>query len=162
MKNKKKFQEFMALLGEIHEKKMTPTFLKAYWTILESYSDEQCEMAFKQVIAHSRFFPKPADLLEYIMGTETQKAISSWQETMKVLETRYPGEDTKVNWIVDHTVKAIGGWDYLSSLSFDELKWVEKRFLEHYPVIEKKRHEQLLGNTFKAEQLIEGKIKEMD
>lgn len=57
----------MILIGELFDKNLSEELLDIYWQILEAFNDEQCEQAFKKVMASAKFFPKPADILEHLI-----------------------------------------------------------------------------------------------
>jgi len=141
MKNKKRFMEQMTLWGEIHEKKITDVLKNYYWKIFEPFSDEACEMAFKKV--GLKWFPKPQDFLDVLQVNKEDTAIEAWQKVMDCLSAGTRSNDLTI----ERTVKALGGWDHLGLQSFDELKWTEKRFKEHYDVVEKRREIELLEDA---------------
>ena len=68
MKNEVKFKEYMATLCELYDRQISKLLTDLYWKILEPFTDEQCEEAFKEIISSCRFFPKPADFREVILG----------------------------------------------------------------------------------------------
>ena len=63
MKNETKFKEYMAMMCELHDRTVSKLLTDLYWKVLEAYTDEQCEAAFKELIYSSKFFPKPADFV---------------------------------------------------------------------------------------------------
>jgi hypothetical protein len=50
---------------------------------------------------------------------------------MSGLECGVIPEDRRIK----ESIRRIGGWDWLSGQSYDELHWLEKRFLEHFDQI---------------------------
>ena len=67
MKDKEKFKGFMMIVGELFDKNPSQQLLDVYWQILEPFTDEQCEAAFKKVITTVKFFPKPADFMDHLL-----------------------------------------------------------------------------------------------
>lgn len=133
MKNKQRLAEFLTLMADIHEKDISKAKVEYYWEFLESFTDEQCEMAFKKV--GRKWFPKPQDFLDVLHGSNEDRSLVGWQDVMKCLTDGKRSENLDIN----RTVSALGGWDNLESQSFDELQWTEKRFKEHFEVIEKRQ-----------------------
>jgi hypothetical protein len=71
MKNEIKFKEYMTMLCELHDKILSDMMKDLYWKVLEPFTDEECERAFKELIYSTRFFPKPVDLIEILQGKKT-------------------------------------------------------------------------------------------
>jgi hypothetical protein len=128
MNNKKIFAEYMTVLGEIHGKEISKTLAESYFEILKPYSDNECITAFKLVIKNSKFFPKPAEILELL---ESKNKLSSSEAWGKVIDCLTYGRQSE-NPTISKAISALGGWDYLSKLSYDDLHWQEKRFKEYF------------------------------
>ncbi len=75
MKDKAAFKEFMAGIGEVFNKEITPVLTKIYWKVLEPFNSDECKKAFSLAITYCKFFPKPADLIEFMNGSLEQRAI---------------------------------------------------------------------------------------
>lgn len=141
MKNKIEFKEFMSGMGEVFDKKITPVIIKLYWKVLEPFTDEQCQQAFNIAIAQCRFFPKPADLTEFIVGSPKQieqnkedKALVVATNIIAHLRTYGSGVLPKLD---DPTAKHLmtKRWPYYewSSMVLEsELKWWTKEFCKAY------------------------------
>jgi hypothetical protein len=82
-------------------------------------------------------------LIRFIRGDEGDQAIAAWGSVMGCLEAGRSPKDPKTV----EVIRRLGGWTWLQSCSYDELKWQEKRFVEHYSA---------LGDDFDKEQLPEG------
>ena len=126
MKNKKKFSEFMAGMGEVFDKEITRTVSQVYWGALAPFSDEQCDQAFNMALATCKFFPKPADLLEIIRGREQDKAVEAWMIVDRAM--REHGTYASLNFgdpKILACIESLGGWEYLGTL--DEREWAYKR-----------------------------------
>jgi len=134
MKNDQMFRRYMAMLGEVYDKKITKVLTSAYWEILKNYEDQDVEAAFKDVLLTCKFFPRPAELVERIRGNEDHgdQALTAWSRVMLALESVGPHLDPKFDPTTSAAVRAMGGWQYLCGLDYSELKWQEKRFREHY------------------------------
>jgi hypothetical protein len=135
MKNKKRFAEMMSSLAVLFDKDVSEVLRGIYWQVLKGYSDEEVELAFHQVVASCKFFPKPAEIIQFIKSRKAEEnqanALESWGMVMSGLECGVIPEDRRIR----ESIRRIGGWDWLSGQSYDELHWLEKRFLEHFDQI---------------------------
>lgn len=129
MKNEQAFKESMVLFGEIFDKKVSPEILKIYWDILTPYTDEQFSTA---VAAHNRtgrFFPRPADLISLIEGTSQANAQEAWGEVMNQIRDSANASFDKPT---TRAVAAIGGAEYLGTMSYRDLEFKKKDFIDIY------------------------------
>lgn len=138
MQDYDKFKSYMSLLGEIHSKEISDILKDAYWIALKQFSDDQCNKAFDRAIGSCKFFPKPAELIEFISSAFGSAEDVSVLEAAKVLETvKRIGGYTSVDFD-DSVTKAViqncfGGWEKLcSELKADEEKWFLKDFSKYY------------------------------
>jgi hypothetical protein len=147
MKDGIMFKNYMTTLGELFNKDLSDTLKDMYWEALKPYSDEDCEEAFKKSVSLCKFFPKPADLIEF-MGNESagDKAVLAWVEVDKAVRTIGNYSSVKFSDPVIHSViQALGGWSELSMCSNLEWKWKKKEFEVLYPTMAAKGgHEQYL------------------
>lgn len=135
MKNRKLFAEYVALMGEVFEKEITEAIRNLYWRILEPYSDEQAERAFKTVIATRKFFPKPAELLEVLEGTPEDRAQEALEKVLWAV--RHVGPYASVTFDdpkIHGAIEAMGGWIAFQDCTMDEWTWRQKDFLRHYAI----------------------------
>ena len=150
MKDKNKFKEFMAGLGELYDKEVTPLLIKIYWQTLEPFSDVECENAFNQTIATSKFWPKPVEFLDILQGSGEDKATMAWLEVDKAV--RHIGTLASVQFddpVVHSTIEALGGWESLGNVTEYDWKWIRKDFISMYPrMARKEKHpKRLIGQT---------------
>ena len=132
MKNQIKFKECMSLMSEVFNKEISQVLTDVYWEVLKDYSDADCEQAFKMAITNLKFFPKPVELISFIKEKAVDPRISAlgaWHKVMSALEA---GAQPKNDPCITRTISVLGGWAHLGSLSYTELGWIEKRFIEHY------------------------------
>jgi len=154
MKSKKLFSEYMSMLSELFDKEVTPVLSKAYWQILEPHSDDKCKTAFDMAITKCRFFPKPAELLEFISGPESDQATLAWLRVDKAVRTigNYESIDFADDRAINSTIEAMGGWANLCMVTNDEWKWKRKEFETLYPTMQRKAdHPEHLAGTVEIE-----------
>jgi len=150
MKNRTKFKEFMAGLGELYDKEITPILSKIYWKSLLPFSDSECEKVFNQIISTSKFWPKPSEFLEILKGSEEDQATLAWLEVDRAVRRIGPLASVQFDDPVIHsTIEALGGWEVLGNVSEYDWKWTRKDFIALYPVMAKKdKHpKRLIGQT---------------
>ncbi len=135
MKDDIMFKEYMAALSELYDRPLSKLLTDLYWKILEPYTDEQCAVAFKEVILSSRFFPKPVDLVDAITGGKKSQAALAWIEVHKAIGR--VGNYSSVQFadpIIHSAIVAMGGWPQICNRP-DEPKWVQREFEKLYEVI---------------------------
>lgn len=155
--DKKRFAEIMVTSGEIFDKKIGKTLVKTYFNMLSGYSIDQVATGFQNHFLdpdQGMFFPKPANIAKQINGTVKQqdqevddKAEISWHTII--------GEMSRIgSWgtlkLEDSqamaSVKAVGGWCHICSLTTDQLVWVKKEFISAYKNYERTPVEALPHN----------------
>lgn len=137
MKDSKLFKEYMTGLGEIHDKKITDVLKNVYWKTLEPFTDDQCKKAFDDIMASSKWFPKPAEIILAINKDVAKIEDRAIVEANKILihlnlngAGKWPALDDPITkhlmtsrWVYDRWAR-----DVLES----ELKWWVKEFIEAY------------------------------
>lgn len=150
MRNELKFKEYMTMLCEIHDKTLSDTMRDLYWKILEPYTDEQCEKAFKDAVYFNKFFPKPADLIEILSGDKKDRATEAWVEVLGSIRSIGNYESVRFsNPVIHSVIQVMGGWDNLAAtMLVDEEKWKQKEFEKLYHVMERRgNHPDYLPGT---------------
>ena len=135
MQNKKLFLEYMAGLGELHNKELSSVLIDMYWKSLEPFSDEQCKVVFDKAVVKYRFFPKPADLvgdMDAPTACLAQQQVVYFMNAVTGREYRNPE-----GWDEDPTTKRLlEGRFNVDRIREDSLesdhKWIEKNFIEAY------------------------------
>lgn len=141
MKDKTKFKEFMATIGELKDKQITPVLSKVYWKALEPFTDDQCQKVFNSIVLSLKFFPMPVDIIEAILGSPKQieqnkedKALVIANNIISHLKTHGSRVFPKLD---DPTAKHLmtKRWPYYewaAAVIESELKWWVKEFCEAY------------------------------
>ena len=136
MKDKIKFKECMAGLGLIFDKEISPALSKIYWKILEPFTDQECEAAFNKIISSCRFWPKPADFLEVLQVSESDRAMGAWLKVDKAM--RELGNYQSIDFgdpAIHETIERMGGWDNLGMVENKDWIWKQKEFISIYNTI---------------------------
>ncbi|MEN6423299.1 MAG: DUF6475 domain-containing protein [Smithella sp.] len=125
-----------------------------YWKVLEPFTDEECEAAFKEIIYENKFFPKPADFREVLVGKKTNRATLAWLEVLGSVARIGNYQSVKFDDPVIHSViNAMGGWPQLCMMEKNEEKWKQKEFERLYEVISSRKgnHPEYLIGTHEQE-----------
>jgi hypothetical protein len=151
MNDREKFLKNMALICDINDRKISEPLTDLYWKILEPFTDEECESAFKEIIQTCRFFPKPVDFMEILKGKKQDQATIAWIEVLNAVKRIGNYESVKFTDPVIHSViNMMGGWDQLAAtMTTDEEKWKQKEFERLYEVISSRdgKHPEYLPGT---------------
>jgi len=141
MKDGKKFREYMTGMGELFNKGSSETMSNFYWTALKPFKDNECEKAFNMAIASCKFFPKPAELIEFIVGNkkqlEQQKQDKATIEADKILSHLKTYGGSKYPEITDPVTKHLMNhrWNYktwATQILESEIVWWKKEFINSY------------------------------
>jgi len=154
MRDEIKFKEYLATLCELHDRTMSKLLTDLYWKVLEPFSDEECEEAFKLIIYDSKFFPKPADFREVLLGKKANKATESWLEVLGAVSKIGNYQSVKFdNPVVHSVINAMGGWPQLCMMEKADEKWKQKEFERLYEVISSRNgnHPEYLIGTHEQE-----------
>jgi len=154
MRDEIKFKEYMSLLSETFDKPVSGSLNDLYWKILEPFTDEQCESAFKEIIYSSKFFPKPADFMEILKGKKEHRATEAWIEVLNAIKRIGNYESVKFSDPVIHSVlQVMGGWDKLAAtMTVDEEKWKQKELERLYSIMGGRgNHPEYLPGTVEME-----------
>ena len=160
MKNHDIFKGYMATLGEIHDKTISPLLMELYWKTLEPFGDEECEHALKAMVTTQRFFPKPVDLLETLQGKKENQATEAWLKVLNAVKRigvyqSVSFDDRAIHSVID----AMGGWEQLCMMKTEDVKWKEKEFEKLYSVISSRpsdNHPQYLPGTVEMSNALTG------
>jgi len=160
MKNKSAFKNFMAGIGEMFDKQITPILSKIYWKALEPFTNDQCQKAFNEIILSSRFFPKPVDIIEAIQGRQENQSILAWIKVIRAIRNVGAYQSVKFDDPIIHSViEVMGGWPALCSGSADDEKWKQKEFERLYCTMSNlENHVKYLPGIVERENSVNGKI----
>lgn len=154
VKDEIKFKEYLATLCELHDRTMSKLLTDLYWKVLEQFTNEECEKAFKELIYSSKFFPKPADFIEVLNGKKSSRAIEAWLEVLTAVKRIGNYRSVQFTDQAIHSViQAMGGWPELCMMENEEVKWKEKEFERLYDVIADRagNHPEYLPGTTEME-----------
>ena len=82
MQDHKLFADLLADCCLVFDKDITVKLADIYWKVLKRFSDKEVSDAFEQAIKKCRFFPKPAELIEFIEGSREEWVPIKLEDTM--------------------------------------------------------------------------------
>ena len=85
MKDNPLFMKCMARLDAIFSRETDKILLDIYWELLLPFSNDDCFSAFVECASRCKFYPKPADLLEYMPGSEVKRKKNAVIEADKII-----------------------------------------------------------------------------
>ena len=119
----------LSVLGLIFGKEVNKDLAKAYFNVLSDFTDYQMIAASSKWQKTGKFFPKPAELIEMIVGTEKQSGADAWALVLKGLRDHQicvlPPD-------IQEAVDKIGGIRLLAYMSFGDLAFKAKDFKDVY------------------------------
>lgn len=131
-----KFANAMAALGEIYNKEVSKVLIKVYYGALEMYPIEEVTKAIQ---AHTRdtengqFWPKPADLIRHLEGSNESRAMEAWAKVTKAIGS--VGMYSSIAFddpVIHKCIDEMGGWVKLCNTMVDELPFRAAEFQKRY------------------------------
>jgi hypothetical protein len=135
MEDKRKFTQTMVAMGELHDKELSPVLVNMYWTALKEFADDDVSKAFDVAMMNLKWFPKPSELREIITGNSSEQAHSAWSGVIKAIECGAGHrliESAKLAPEIEALVIEMGGWRRLAGMSYRDLDFLKKDFVELY------------------------------
>lgn len=118
------FAVMLTTLGEIFDKRITSQQADIYYKILSKYSDERVQEAFLRAATECKFFPRPSELLRFIMKmtpTDAHQIVTDAMRTAGAYESvAFPDP-------INAVVEAMGGWVHICKLKADEWHGYKKK-----------------------------------
>ena len=138
MTNETAFRENMTVLCELFDKPLTKLLMGIYWKALEPFTNEECQRAFNEVALSSKFFPKPADLLEILRGKIEDQGARAWIQVGEAVR-RYGNYQSVcfADPVIHSVIEFMGGWGKTGDWTDQELKWKEKEFVKLYGIMQR-------------------------
>lgn len=135
--DKKPFLEWLTLLAESFNRKVSSLLLETYWQCLKAYPFAQVKQAILNTLQNPDRqkwgMPTPADLIILIQGDSHHHALNAWGQVVTAIRTigRY---DSVVfdNPIIHCVIRDMGGWVYLCQQPEKELPFLRHEFEKRY------------------------------
>ena len=124
--------------------------IEMYWVALMPYDDEETERAFQEAARRCKFFPKPAELIEFIEGSSEGKEALAWHALLTGIARVGSWSSVRFSDPAIHSViETWGGWIQVCSMTTRDLQFREKDFKELYRMHSRRdsHQEYLAGRT---------------
>ena len=151
--DKKAFAELMTITGDIYNKKINTGLMKSYFAMLSHLSIQDVESGFQKHMIDEKqgsFFPKPADIVRNSPVSNVSakdKAELGWAAIVGEIGRIGPYKQLELeDKQVIAAVKGLGGWTNLCSMTYEQLDWKKKEFMDIYQTYENTPLERLPSN----------------
>lgn len=131
------FSKLIAAEAEIRGvKPLSEGAILLWWQRLERFDFDRVRDAMQRHAEdgeRGRFMPQPADLMRYLEGTASDRAMLAWGKTLEAMSSvgAYSDvvfDDPAIHAVVDD----LGGWPKLCRTETKDLGYVQHRFTESY------------------------------
>jgi len=133
MEKSKMILEYLSTLAEIHNKKLSEMITTVYLNIFEKYEYKQLESAFDSLLKTAKFFPKPVEIIEAIVGGKEDRSLTAWSKVISAVK-KY-GSYTSIDFsdpLIVRAITLIGGWSLICGTNSSEMVWTQKEFERIY------------------------------
>ena len=114
-------------------KPMSPSKGRGYAMALAELSIEEVEAACLIASRRCTWFPMPAELIEFVRGTESQKTEAAWLELQRALDAYGSHHEIMIaDPALALTIKSMGGLGVIANRPTKEQNWVRKEFGQAY------------------------------
>lgn len=132
--DEKKFKILIYALAEEYQYDFSPERLKMWWAQLKEFDYAEVATSVALCMRTCKFFPRLADIFEFLTPSRKEDAQSAWGELLISLRHSSDGEDP----VTQKVVRMLGGVRRLAMMNEDDLKFKEKKFIELYSELNKK------------------------
>jgi hypothetical protein len=123
-------KKLLAVAGEAFDRQISPALGRVYWEGLKHCEAEEVEAALSRAMRELKFFPRLAEILEFIEGSPRARAELSWAGVLELLrqygamKSLMAAVDGATAWAVER----MGGMGCLALMSADALRFENKRY----------------------------------
>ncbi|WP_218813329.1 DUF6475 domain-containing protein [Rickettsiella endosymbiont of Dermanyssus gallinae] len=135
--DKELFLQWLTLLAESFNRKMSNLLLETYWQCLRAYPFAKVKAAILDILRNPDRevwgMPIAAELIELIQGNSRQFAQNAWAQVIHTIRTigRY-NSVVFDNPIIHCVIRDVGGWIYLCQQSEKTLSFLRQDFITRY------------------------------
>ncbi len=132
----KPFMKLIASIGELYGKPISASLTEIYWQSLKCFELEDVQKALQAHIHNpdcGQFFPKPADVVRFIVGSGETRALSAWAVVEKAMHQVGSYQSIAFDDPLIHIVlEEMGGWIKLCSTKLTDLPFRANEFQKRY------------------------------
>lgn len=134
--DKDRFLKAFTYLCEVFSKKHSKILLGAYFKSMSKFSIEKVETAIEGAITNAKYFPKPAELIEMIIGGSEKLEDIAETQALKVIEaTKKYGSYQSVKFADEITERIVSkqfGWSALCAMQEKNFSFFIRDFKSAY------------------------------
>ncbi len=131
-----KFTQMLIEIGALYDKSISAMLSELYWKTLKCYELFKLKKAFEAHIRNpdsGQYFPKPADLVRLIEGTNENKALEAWIKLEKSIMQVGAYQSVVFDDPLIHLVlEDLGGWIKICSTLIKDLPYRAHEFQKRY------------------------------
>jgi len=122
-------------LGEMYNKALSKGVVRMYWDSLDRFELLDVSNALRRYTEgdNASFFPKPGDIIKLIEGDTGTRAQIAFDKVRRAIGS--PGIYTTICFddaIINKVVQDMGGWPALGTITNQDFKFYENRFIVNY------------------------------
>jgi hypothetical protein len=135
--DKEHFLEWLTVLAESFNRKVSHVLLETYWQCLEEYSFAHVKAAIVSTLKNPDRqkwgMPTPADLIVLMQGDTSSEASQAWGQVVTAIRTVGSYDSVVFDKAIIHCViRDMGGWIYLCQQPEKELSFLQHDFEKRY------------------------------
>lgn len=132
-----RFVEQLSMLAEVMGKELSPAAIAGYWLVLRDLTIAQFESAIAQAMRKCKWFPKPAELVDFVTQSVDSRAIEAWQNVMQVVtgsNVRWASSIDLGDSAANAALRVVGGVQHigLQGTTSEHEKFTRPRFIEAF------------------------------
>ena len=134
--DKRAFSETLMGIGELYGREVSPSLAGIYFESLKQFDVATVRSAITAHINNpdgGQFFPKPADIVKMIGGSNGDKAMQAWSKVDRAV--RQVGTYESVVFddpVIHRVIQDMGGWVLFGTKNDDEWPFVAREFTTRY------------------------------
>ena len=161
------FAGIIASLSEVFGSgEPSKTLIKIFWLALLQLDINDIQRAASDIIRTRVYpsLPKPADIIEAIRGTSTDRATGAWIKVIGTLRGVGSYQSVKFDDPVIHScIEMMGGWPDMGNMLIDDEKWKQREFEKLYAIMEKRgNHPAHLAGRFEIDNTARGYLEDVE
>jgi hypothetical protein len=134
--DKKRFGLILVGVAEVYGKELSKQAASIWFNILKEYEIETISLAFTSHISNpdtGQFFPKPADIIKAIGGTNTDASFIAWTKVDQAMKLVGPYRSVVFDDPIIHAViDDMGGWIFFGEKDENEWPFIGNDFQKRY------------------------------
>jgi hypothetical protein len=132
--DKKRFMHAIVVCGELYNREVSKGLLRMYFQIMSEFSIDDVERVIAAHMRNSKFFPRPADLIEQLEPSKEDRGHRAASLVQQAIQSggRYcsPVFDDPA---IHHALREVGGWQHVCTMDADQWQnFGQRRFIAAY------------------------------